>query len=57
MVMDKEKEVGRGSMAQGMPSALTKMSFLLVVKAKGSSRDREEALPLWTSFDFVFGRI
>lgn len=40
MVTNKEKEVGGGPPAPGMPSALTKVSFLLVVKAKGSSRER-----------------
>lgn len=53
MVKNKGKEVGGEPMAQGNPLPLTKMSFPFLAKAKGSSRDREVALPLCTSFDFV----
>lgn len=53
MAMDTEKEVAEDPQLRGISSPLAKMNSFLLVKVKGSSRDREAALPPGTSFDFV----
>lgn len=44
---------GEDPRLRGISSPLTKMNFFLLVKAKGSSQDREVALPPGTCSDFV----